>query len=45
MDILPEAASKFLPPPNEIEDNSQGIVSLNSAFENADRKSSTSYEK
>ncbi len=42
MDILPEAASEFpaLPSPNETGDNSKGIVSLISAFENADTRQS-----
>ncbi len=35
--ILPEAASESTPPPpHETGGNSKGIVSLNSAFENAD---------
>jgi hypothetical protein len=33
------------PTPNETGGNSKGIVSLGSAFENADSQPSTSYEK
>jgi hypothetical protein len=36
MDILPEAALESPPPPNETGGNSKGLVTLNSAFENAD---------
>ncbi len=51
MDILPEAASDFPspppPPPHPQRDWRQlkGIVSLNSAFENADSQSSTSQSR
>ncbi len=43
MDILPEAASESPPPPptNKTGCNSKEIVSLSSAFENADSQSST----
>jgi hypothetical protein len=36
---------RILPSPNGNGGNSKGIVSLNSAFENADSQSSTCYEK
>ncbi len=50
MDILPEAASELPPPPTPPPPQwdwrqLKGIVSLNSAFENADSQSSTWYEK
>jgi hypothetical protein len=48
MDILPEAASESpppSPPPNETGGNSTGMVSLNSAIENADSQTSTCYKK
>ncbi len=46
MDILPEAASQFPPPPPNVTGvSSKKIVSLNSAFQNADSPSSTCYEK
>ncbi len=45
MDILPEAASQSPPSPQRDWRQLRGIVSLNSAFENADSQSSTSYEK
>jgi hypothetical protein len=50
MDILPEAASEFPPPPSPPTPQQDwrqlnGMVSLNSAFENADSQSSTCYEQ
>jgi len=44
MDILPEAASEPPPPLREWR-QLKWIVSLNSAFENADIQSSTCYER
>ncbi len=49
LDIFPEAASESHPPPPppsyKTGGNAKGIVSLNSAFENAISQSSTFYEK
>ncbi len=44
MDILPEAASELFPTPQWDWRQLKGIVSLNSALENADSQSSTCYE-